>query len=164
MYTRSFTRNSLIDFICGGNPCHVTALFLYSLKISESLWFSDVFGGYRKKPLAWNRLFSICSVSFSSNGRSHSRMFSWNSLNKIVCTRNCRYNTLVLVRNNSLSNSSTKKYQILWNFSLKFEIPQQNYKMWIQVSWIQKNTFFAKLFYDQWKLAGMTVYVPEWVR
>ena len=31
------------------NPFHVTSLFLYPLKISESLWFSDIFRGCREK-------------------------------------------------------------------------------------------------------------------
>ena len=33
------------------NPFHVTGLFLYFLKTSENLWFSDVFRGYRKRPV-----------------------------------------------------------------------------------------------------------------
>ena len=33
------------------NPVHVTGLSLYPLKTSENLWFSDVFRGYRKKPV-----------------------------------------------------------------------------------------------------------------
>ena len=32
---------------------HVTGLFPYSLKKSDNQRFSDVFRGYRKKPLAW---------------------------------------------------------------------------------------------------------------
>ena len=31
------------------NQFHATGLFLYPLKTSENLWFSDVFGGYRKR-------------------------------------------------------------------------------------------------------------------
>ena len=31
---------------------HATGLFLYPLKTSEILWFSDVFRGYRKRPVA----------------------------------------------------------------------------------------------------------------
>ena len=38
------------------NSFHATVLFLYPLKISENFWFSDVFRGYRKRPVAWNRL------------------------------------------------------------------------------------------------------------
>ena len=30
------------------NSFHATCLFLYPLKTSENLWFSDVFRGYRK--------------------------------------------------------------------------------------------------------------------
>ena len=33
------------------DPLHVTGLFLYALKISENIWFPDVFRGYRKKPV-----------------------------------------------------------------------------------------------------------------
>ena len=34
------------------NPFHATGLFLYPLKTSETLWFSNVFRGYRKRPMA----------------------------------------------------------------------------------------------------------------
>ena len=36
------------------NSFEATGLFLYSLKISENQRFSDVFRGYRKRPVAWN--------------------------------------------------------------------------------------------------------------
>ena len=36
------------------NPFHATDLFLYPEKISENLWFSDIFWGYRKRSLTWN--------------------------------------------------------------------------------------------------------------
>ena len=38
------------------NPFHTTGLFRCPLKTSENLWFSDVFKGYRKRPVAQNRL------------------------------------------------------------------------------------------------------------
>ena len=38
------------------NPFHATGLFWYPLKTSENLWFSDVFRGYRKRPVARNGL------------------------------------------------------------------------------------------------------------
>ena len=38
------------------NPFHTTGLFLYSLKTSENLWFSDVSRGFRKRPVARNGL------------------------------------------------------------------------------------------------------------
>ena len=38
------------------NLFHVTVLFRYPLKTSKNLWFSDVFSGYRKRPVAWNGL------------------------------------------------------------------------------------------------------------
>ena len=34
------------------NPFHATGLFLYPLKTSENQRFSDVFRGYRKRPVA----------------------------------------------------------------------------------------------------------------
>ena len=36
------------------NPYHAAGLFLYTLKTSENLRFSDVFRGYRKRIVAWN--------------------------------------------------------------------------------------------------------------
>ena len=38
------------------NPFRTMVLFLYPLKTSENLCFSDVFGGYRNRPVAWNWL------------------------------------------------------------------------------------------------------------
>ena len=38
------------------NPFYATGLFLYPRKTSENLWFSDVFKGYKKRPVAWNVL------------------------------------------------------------------------------------------------------------
>ena len=38
------------------NPFHTTDLFLYPLKASENLWFSNFFRGYRMRPAAWNGL------------------------------------------------------------------------------------------------------------
>ena len=37
------------------NLFYATGLFLYPLSV-ENLWFSDVFRGYRKKPVEWNGL------------------------------------------------------------------------------------------------------------
>ena len=44
------------------SPCHATGLFLYPLKTSENQRFSDVFRGYRKRPVAWNWLKRIMIV------------------------------------------------------------------------------------------------------
>ena len=38
------------------NPFYVTGLFLYPLKTSETLWFSDIFRGCRNRPVARNGL------------------------------------------------------------------------------------------------------------
>ena len=38
------------------NPFPALSLFLYPLKTSENLWFSGVFRGYKKKPVALNGL------------------------------------------------------------------------------------------------------------
>ena len=38
------------------NTFHATGVFLYSLKTLENLWFSDVFRGYRKRPVTSNGL------------------------------------------------------------------------------------------------------------
>ena len=38
------------------NPFPVTSLFLYPLETSKNQKFSDVFRGYRKRPVAWKGL------------------------------------------------------------------------------------------------------------
>ena len=52
--------NQLIDqlmkLIRPLNPFYATGLFLYPLKTLENRRFSYVFRGYRKIPVAWNRL------------------------------------------------------------------------------------------------------------
>ena len=44
------------------NPFHTTSLFLYPLKTSKNLCFSDVFRGYRKRPVAWNGLRNVILI------------------------------------------------------------------------------------------------------
>ena len=39
-------------------PSHNTGLFRYLLKTSENIWLSDVFRGYRKRPVARNGVIS----------------------------------------------------------------------------------------------------------
>ena len=38
------------------NPFHATGHFLYPLKVLENLWFYNVFRGYKKTSVVWNRL------------------------------------------------------------------------------------------------------------
>ena len=51
--------NFLEDFtayeylISAFNSLNATAPFLYPLKTSQNLWFSDIFRGYGKRPVAW---------------------------------------------------------------------------------------------------------------
>ena len=45
------------------NPFHGTGLFLCPLKTSENQRFSDVFKGYRKRPVVWNRLKKFLCIS-----------------------------------------------------------------------------------------------------
>ena len=51
-----------ISFI---NPFHATGLFRYSLKTSknQNQRFSDVFRGYRKRPVAWNVLMFCTTIN-----------------------------------------------------------------------------------------------------
>ena len=36
------------------NPFQVKKNFLYSLKLTENMWFSDAFRGYKESNVAWN--------------------------------------------------------------------------------------------------------------
>ena len=51
--SKNIKYRDLVDLF---NPFYATGLFLYPLKASENLWFSDVFKKYRKRPVAWNGL------------------------------------------------------------------------------------------------------------
>ena len=44
---------------------HATGLLLYPMKTSETyrLWFRDVFRGFRRQPVAWNRLKMVSELS-----------------------------------------------------------------------------------------------------
>ena len=61
-----FTSLGKYEFQVIINPDHVTGLFLYHLKTLENLWFSDVFGGYRKRPMAgfsvYNQLLLVLNL------------------------------------------------------------------------------------------------------
>ena len=52
------------------NPFHATGLFRYPLKTSENQSFSDVFRGYRKRPVAWNGL-NVGNISKPSFDENH---------------------------------------------------------------------------------------------
>ena len=41
------------------NSFHATSLFRYPLKTSENQRFPDIFGGYQKRPVAWNVLTAL---------------------------------------------------------------------------------------------------------
>ena len=43
----------ILEFV---DPYHATGLFLYSLKASENFWLSNVFRGYRRRPVVWKEL------------------------------------------------------------------------------------------------------------
>ena len=51
--------NFLISKFAHSNPLHTTDISLYPLKTSGYLWFSDVFKGYRKRPVASNGLIGL---------------------------------------------------------------------------------------------------------
>ena len=46
----------MFNFIKMVNQFHATSLFRYLLKTSENQRFSNVFRGYRKRPVAWHEL------------------------------------------------------------------------------------------------------------
>ena len=81
------------------NPFHAIALFLYSLKTPGNKRFSDVFRGYRKRPVALNRLkcfeLLLMVAMHSWNGyifrivwelMKNKRMFYWKSLRNFQVT------------------------------------------------------------------------------
>ena len=47
-HVRNFTVRRFFMFI----PFHTTGLFPYLLETPKNLWFSDVFRGYRERPVA----------------------------------------------------------------------------------------------------------------
>ena len=64
-----FCRKSIINLMRSMNShsayfnlFHATGLFRYPLK-TEKLWFSDVFSGYRKRPVAWTGLKRLKSMN-----------------------------------------------------------------------------------------------------
>ena len=50
------------------NLFHVNVPFIYHLKKSENLWFSDIFRGYRNSTFAWIGLIRLISeAKFANN-------------------------------------------------------------------------------------------------
>ena len=61
------------------NPFHLACVLLYSLKTSENHSFSDVFRGYRKRPVARNRFMKILlMITLHKKWSSPLRIFSVN--------------------------------------------------------------------------------------
>ena len=50
----SKNKNICVSSNCLFNPFHATDLFLYPVKTFESHRISEVFWGYRKRPVSWN--------------------------------------------------------------------------------------------------------------
>ena len=63
---RRITSNTATFYAVYPNLFQVNVVFLYPLKTSENLWFSDVFRGYRKGTLTWNGLIKQDSKLFGS--------------------------------------------------------------------------------------------------
>ena len=72
---------------------YATDLFRYPLKISENIWFSDVFRGYWKIPVAWNELKYFVPVMSDSSMKTST-------------LKNNSENMVTLFKNASLSNLS----------------------------------------------------------
>ena len=68
------------------NPFQTNVSFLYPLKTSENRRFSDVFRGYRKGTLAWNRLRYLIRYTLKMLFCAISRGIKWYS-------RSIRYNS-----------------------------------------------------------------------
>ena len=79
------------------NSFHATGLFLYPLKATENLWFSDVFRGYREGLVVWNGLTNWQSES--KHVEMHIRERNGNFVKYPACHENIR------------NLSSTKRYQ-----------------------------------------------------
>ena len=60
------------------NPFYATGLFLYPLKKTENLWFSDVLRWYRKRLVAQNELITRCEHVFGVlTARSYINLVSY---------------------------------------------------------------------------------------
>ena len=47
------------------NPFQVKKNFLYSLKLTENMWFSDAFRGYKGSNVAWNgKMFELACCMY----------------------------------------------------------------------------------------------------
>ena len=58
------------------NPFHATDFFLYPLKTSENLRFSDIFRGYRERPVTWNGLKAFVELIFFLRESVFTELFS----------------------------------------------------------------------------------------
>ena len=65
------------------NPFHTSVLFLYPLKMSENLWFSDVFRRYGNGNLAWKGLIKM--NPFLPSKKSWNQSFALFSVLGIDC-------------------------------------------------------------------------------
>ena len=95
------------------NPFDATGFFRYPLKTSENIWFSDVFRGYRKRPVAWNRLRSknkyftkswlpercLSNVQFFLKKLKNTRRYQWRLF----------WSPTFLLNNEWLSNNNTNQ-------------------------------------------------------
>ena len=133
----------VLCYHCSLLPFYTTGLFLYPLKAWESLRFSDVFRGYRKRPVAWNGLArnwtNLClheGINFDDNvvNQIYLRKLKWskNHLN--------------------FRSVSNLKSQVVWKFHVSSE-DDKSLEVHISVNFFPKQVrerfaFIEKLFYS----------------
>ena len=97
------------------NPFHATGLFLYFLKTSENLWFSNAFRGYRNRPLAWN---GLMYQLFFRTPNLLLLLYPWLLIKSMTYAFAIRFFSQSLVlRYRALNNAPHRRYLTeFWNF------------------------------------------------
>ena len=96
----------------GINPFLATGFFLYPLKTSENLWFSNFFRGYRKRPERWNWL-----VHLGPMYPSYRNQFAL-EINWLVPSRRKHLPQWIKVTRKLFKNKS-RRQEMFWTIGLK---------------------------------------------
>ena len=113
------------------NLFHATDLFLYLLKKSENIWFSGVFRGYRKRPVAWN---GLMYQLFFRTPNLLLLLYPLPLIKSMTCSFAIRFFSQSLVmRYRALNNAPHRRYLTeFWNFGYGLRVKRKENYLYIR--------------------------------
>ena len=125
------------------NPFNTTDLLLHPIKTSEDQGISDIFRGYRKRPVAWNELHRHWIVRSSGSSVYNYSVFTWPFK---------RQPQKMVKHTNNSSVFAGELFECVWSFcgvgAERVKKCWVLYSKWLQIMWFTKVDFLSRYFFS----------------